>query len=119
MSWSNILDLATVEGDFYVLRNVLRSIENNYPSVAHGTLIQVSNLIILPGQYKIPLITNSTLLRFQSKISPGEMIQKWDVATGDDYIKVINIISEKSPYKQILIEELKELRDIRLKNIGI
>ena len=114
MSWSNILDLATLEGDFYVLRNVLRSIENNY-----GTLIQVSNLIILPGQYKIPLITNSTLLRFQSKISPGEMIQKWDVATGDDYIKVINIISEKSPYKQILIEELKELRDIRLKNIGI
>ena len=110
MSWSNILDLATVEGDFYVLR----SIENNY-----GTLIKISDLTILPGQYKIPLITNSTLLRFQSKISPGEMIQKWDVATGDDYIKVINIISEKSPYKQILIEELKELRDIRLKNIGI
>ena len=37
----------------------------------------------------------------------------------NNYIKVINIISEKSPYKQILIEELKELRDNRLKDIGI
>ena len=46
------------------------------------------------------------------------MIQKWDVATGDDYIKVINIVGD-SEYKQILIEELKELRELRLKDIGI
>ena len=110
MSWSNILDLATLEGDFYVLR--IKS-SNNY-----GTLIKISDLTILPGEYKIPLSTNSSLLRFQSKISPGQMIQKWDVATGDDYIKVINIVGD-SEYKQILIEELKELRDNRLKDIGI
>lgn len=111
MSWTNILDLATVEGDFWVL--IIKSGSN------YGTLIKISDLTILPGEYKIPLRTNSSLLRFQSKISPGEMTQKWDVATGDDYIKVINIIPEKSPYKQILIEELKDLRERRLKDIGI
>lgn len=109
MSWSNILDLATLEGDFYVLRIK----KSNY-----GTLVKISDLTILPDEYKIPLRTNSSLLRFQSKISPGEMIQKWYVATGDDYIKMINIIGD-SEYKQILIEELKELRERRLKDIGI
>lgn len=110
MSWPNILDLATLEGDFYVLR--IKSSDN------YGTLVKISDLTILKGEYKIPLRTNSSLLRFQSKISPGEMIQKWDVATGDDYIKVINIVGD-SEYKQFLIEELKELRDNRLKDIGI
>lgn len=109
MSWSNILDLATLEGDFYVLRIK----KSNY-----GTLVKISDLTILPDEYKIPLITNSNLLRFQSKISPGQLIQKWDVATGDDYIKVINMIVD-SEYKQLLIEELKELRERRLKDIGI
>ena len=36
----------------------------------------------------------------------------------NNYIKVINIVGD-SEYKQFLIEELKELRDNRLKDIGI
>ena len=47
MSWSTILDLATLEGDFYVLRIK----KSNY-----GNLVKISDLTILPDECKYHLV---------------------------------------------------------------
>ena len=106
-----ILDTATLEGDFLAI--LLHPITNLDEDRDRAVMIELkdtySNYKIMPGSYRIPVSTGSSLIRLESRIKPGEMTQRWDAATEEDYEKAI----------EILLDLQQELRDLRLKRIGI
>ena len=116
-----ILDTATLEGDFLAI--LLHPITNLDCDRDRAVMIELkdtySNYKIMPGSYRIPISKGYSLIRLESRIKPGEMTQRWDAATEEDYEKAIEIVLFNSSESRAANHLQQELRDLRLKRIGI
>lgn len=132
----SILDTAMLDGDFLaiMLRPITGLDEDLFMKEFfrrdEAAMIALKDPYeLLPGTYRMPALSGCSLVRLESRISPGEMTQKWDAASEEDYEKAIGIFSERGIFfKGLSIADFhiqianhlqQELRELRLKRIGI